>query len=91
MRKIYSDGTWLHYPELEFYYTQGEINVEPVRFILPKNRKEVSFTLIRKYSQQLITNADRQGANRNRELITFGSGRLSAFLSAFCYAVEPHF
>ncbi len=44
MRKIYSDGTWLHYPELEFYYTQGEINVEPVRFILPKNREEVDLT-----------------------------------------------
>ena len=46
MRKIYSDGTWLHYPELEFYYTQGEINVEPVRFILPKNRKEVDLTAL---------------------------------------------
>lgn len=48
-----------------------------------------SFTLIRKYSQQLITNADRQGANR--ELITFNSGRLSAFLSSLCYAIERHF
>ena len=46
MRKIYSDGTWLHYPELEFYYTQGEINVEPVRFILPKNREEVDLTAL---------------------------------------------
>ncbi len=46
MRKIYSDGTRLHYPELEFYYTQGEINVEPVRFILPKNREEVDLTAL---------------------------------------------
>lgn len=34
-----------------------------------KNPETVGFTLIRKYLQQLITNADRQGANRNRELI----------------------
>lgn len=51
----------------------------------------LSFTLIRKYSQQLIINADRQGANRNRELITFNSGRLSGFLSSLCYAIERHF
>ena len=51
--------------------------------------KTLSFTLIRKYSQQLITNADRQGANR--ELITFNSGRLSVFLSSLCYAIERHF
>ena len=24
MRKIYSDGGWLHYPPLEFFYMQGE-------------------------------------------------------------------
>ena len=46
----------------------------------------VKFTVIRKYFQQFITNADRQGASR--ELITFRSGRLSAFLSVPCYAVE---
>ena len=40
----------------------------------------VSFTLIRKYSQQLIINADKQGANKGREHITFISGRFSAFL-----------
>ena len=58
---------------------------------MKKALKTVSFTLIRKYSQQLITNADRQGANRNRELITFNSGRLSVFLSSLCYAIERHF
>ncbi len=36
--------------------------------------------VIRKYSQQLINNADRQGANKSREYITFFSGRFSAFL-----------
>lgn len=41
MRKIYATGGWLHYPPLEFYYMQGEINVEPVQFILPKAREEV--------------------------------------------------
>ena len=56
-----------------------------------KIRELISFMLIRKYSQQLITNADRQGANRNRELITFNSGRLSVFLSSLCYAIERHF
>ena len=40
----------------------------------------LSFTLIRKYSQQLIINADKQGANKSREHITSISGRLSAFL-----------
>lgn len=46
MRKIYSDGGWLHYPPLEFFYMQGEQNVEPVRFILPKNREEVDLTVL---------------------------------------------
>lgn len=46
MRKIYSKGGWLHYPELEFYYTQGEENVEPVQFVLPKNREEVDLTAL---------------------------------------------
>lgn len=46
MRKIYSDGGWLHYPPLEFFYMQGEQNVEPVRFILPKNREEVDLTAL---------------------------------------------
>lgn len=46
MRKIYADGGWLHYPPLEFYYTQGEENVEPVRFILPQNREEVDLTAL---------------------------------------------
>ena len=46
MRKIYSKGGWLHYPELEFYYTQGEDNVEPVQFVLPKNREEVDLTAL---------------------------------------------
>ena len=40
----------------------------------------ISFTLIRKYSQQLIINADKQGASKSREQITFISGRFSAFL-----------
>ena len=43
-------------------------------------QKTFSFTLIRKYSQQLIINADKQGANKSREHITSISGRLSAFL-----------
>ena len=47
-------------------------------------QKSLSFTLIRKYSQQLIINADKQGASKSREHITFISGRFSAF----CYAIE---
>lgn len=41
------------------------------------------FTVIRKYLQQLITNADRQVASKNRELITFKSSRLSVLFLAF--------
>ena len=47
----------------------------------------LSFTVIRKYLQQLIINADKQGANKSRKHITFISGRFSAL----CYAVERHF
>ena len=36
-----------------------------------KSKESLDFTVIRKYSQQFITNADRQGANGSRELITF--------------------
>lgn len=46
MRKIYATGGWLHYPPLEFYYMQGEINVEPVQFVLLKTRKEVDLTAL---------------------------------------------
>lgn len=46
MRKIYATGGWLHYPPLEFYYMQGEINVEPVQFVLPKTRKEVDLSAL---------------------------------------------
>ena len=46
MRKIYATGGWLHYPPLEFYYMQGEINVEPVQFVLPKAREEVDLTAL---------------------------------------------
>ena len=46
MRKIYTTGGWLHYPPLEFYYMQGEINVEPVQFVLPKTRDEVDLTAL---------------------------------------------
>ena len=46
MRKIYATGGWLHYPPLEFYYMQGEINVEPVQFVLPKTREEVDLTAL---------------------------------------------
>ena len=52
-----------------------------------ENQQTPSFTLIRKYLQQLIINADKQGASKSREHITFISGRFSAF----CYAVERHF
>ena len=45
-----------------------------------KGAESISFTLIRKYSQQLIINADKQGANKSREHIAFISGRFSAFL-----------
>ena len=45
-----------------------------------KSPENLSFTLIRKYSQQLIINADKQGANKSREHIAFISGRFSAFL-----------
>ena len=40
----------------------------------------VSFTVIRKYLQQLIINADKQSASKSREHITFISGRFSASL-----------
>lgn len=56
MRKIYADGGWLHYPPLEFYYTQGEENVEPVRFILPKNREEVDLTAL-SYQLKVVSEA----------------------------------
>lgn len=46
MRKIDATGGWLHYPPLEFYYMQGEVNVEPVQFILPKTREEVDLTAL---------------------------------------------
>ena len=46
MRKIYATGGWLHYPPLEFYYMQGEINVEPVQFVLLKAREEVDLTAL---------------------------------------------
>ena len=46
MRKIDATGGWLHYPPLEFYYMQGEINVEPVQFVLPKAREEVDLTAL---------------------------------------------
>ncbi|NBI79079.1 hypothetical protein D3Z39_09375 [Anaerotruncus colihominis] len=49
-----------------------------------KTQESFSFTLIRKYLQQLIINADKQGASKSREHITFISGRFSAF----CYAIE---
>ena len=55
--------------------------------IKSKSPENLSFTLIRKYLQQLIINADKQGASKSREHITFISGRFSAF----CYAVERHF
>ena len=45
-----------------------------------EKQEGLSFTLIRKYSQQLIINADKQGASKSREYITFISGRFSAFL-----------
>ena len=45
-----------------------------------KKEGNISFTLIRKYLQQLIINADKQGASKSREHITFISGRFSAFL-----------
>ena len=45
-----------------------------------KNAGSLGFTLMRKYSQQLIINADKQGASKSREHITSISGRFSAFL-----------
>ena len=45
-----------------------------------KDAVTLSFTVIRKYLQQLIINADKQGASKSREYITFISGRFSAFL-----------
>ena len=45
-----------------------------------KTAGSLRFTVIRKYSQQLINNADKQGASKSREHITFISGRFSAFL-----------
>lgn len=58
-----------------------------IQLMLQKIQLSISFTLIRKYSQQLISNADKQGASKSREHITFISG----WFSAFCYAVERHF
>ena len=48
--------------------------------IKSKSPENLSFTVIRKYLQQLIINADKQGASKSREHITFISGRFSAFL-----------
>ena len=87
----------LYWPDLEGYITDLtgralEWHSRGQRFdpaYLHQKARNLSFTLIRKYSQQLITNADRQGANR--ELITFNSGWLSVFLSSLCYAIERHF
>jgi len=45
-----------------------------------ENPETISFTVIRKYSQQFIINADRQSASKSREHITFLSGWFSAFL-----------
>ncbi len=39
------------------------------------------FTVIRKYRNELISNADKQRAYSSREHITFMSGWFSAFLS----------
>ena len=61
--------------------------MDEMRWVREEIRENISFTLIRKYLQQLIINADKQGANKSREHITFISGRFSAF----CYAVERHF
>lgn len=63
MRKIYATGGWLHYPPLEFYYMQGEINVEPVQFVLPKTRKEVDLTAL---SYQIKAVSERITAPRRR-------------------------
>ncbi len=62
---------------------------DTVRKFIKKDLKGFDFAVIRKYLQQIMTNTDRQGANR--ELITFNSGRLSVFLSSLCYAIERHF
>lgn len=59
MRKIYATGGWLHYPPLEFYYMQGEINVEPVQFVLPKTREEVDLTAL---SYQIKAVSEEHGA-----------------------------
>lgn len=53
--------------------------------------KDFSFTVIRKYLTNISLTLTNRFANRNRELVTFKSGRLSVFLSLRCYAVEPHF
>ena len=54
-----------------------------------KALKTFGFTVIRKYLANVsLTPADRFA---NRELITFKSGRLSVFLSPYCYAVESCF
>ncbi len=51
------------------------------KFLLTvKVPRSLDFTVIRKYLQQLIINADKQSANKSREYITFISGRFSAFL-----------
>ena len=73
------------FPDVQGCYTQGETLTEAMD--MAKDALNLSFTLIRKYSQQLISNADKQGASKSREHITFISGRFSAF----CYAVERHF
>lgn len=52
-----------------------------------KSPEDISFTVIRKYLQQLIINADKQGANKSREHSTFI--RVCSLL--FCYAIERHF
>ena len=52
--------------------------------------KALRFTVIRKYSQKLITNADRQGA-KEAENPSLSKWSPLCFLYAFCYAVEWRF
>jgi len=55
-------------------------SIFPLHGATYKKPRTLSFTVIRKYLQQLIINADKQGASKSREYITFISGRFSAFL-----------
>ena len=76
LRVAYQCPTHQFFPLLKTCHSQFPISLLDMK----KVPQSLSFTVIRKYLQQLIINADKQGASKSREYITFISGRFSAFL-----------